>query len=108
LIAVLVIGIVRRWRWAFWLIMVAFLFGVLRLPASALQLAGLMPATGPNWYEALQGIIGLVQFLIALAMFSGYRKAGVWGAVAGATAMAIIGFSMATCSTLTALRSSTS
>lgn len=80
LIAVLVIGIVRRWRWAFWLIMVAFLFGVLRLPASALQLAGLMPATGPNWYEALQGIIGLVQFLIALAMFSGYRKAGVWGA----------------------------
>ncbi|HEY8816512.1 MAG TPA: hypothetical protein VIP57_15600 [Candidatus Dormibacteraeota bacterium] len=74
------IGIVRRWRWAFWLIMVAFLFGVLRLPASALQLAGLMPATGPNWYEALQGIIGLVQFLIALAMFSGYRKAGVWGA----------------------------
>src|SRR5713226_7828128 len=34
LIATLVVGVLRRWRWAFWLILVAFLFGVLRLPAS--------------------------------------------------------------------------
>ena len=80
LIALLMIGVLRRWRWAFWLILVAFLFGVLRLPASAFQLVGLMPATGPTWYEALQGAIGVVQFLIALAMFTGYRRAGVWGA----------------------------
>jgi hypothetical protein len=65
---------------AFWLILVAFFFfGVLRLPASILQLTGVMPATGPTWYEVLQGAIGVVQFLIALAMFSGYRKAGLWG-----------------------------
>ena len=80
LIALLGIGVLRRWRWAFWLILVAFLFGILRLPASALQLAGLMRATGPTWYEALQSAIGVVQFLIALAMLSGYKKAGVWGA----------------------------
>jgi hypothetical protein len=80
LIVVLVIGILRRWRWAFWLILVAFLFGVLRIPASVLQLAGQMPATGPGWYEAMQGLIGAVQFLVALAMIAGYRKAGVWGA----------------------------
>ncbi len=80
LIATLVVGVLRRWRWTFWLILVAFLFGVLRVPAPALQLVGLMPATGPTWYEALQGAIGVVQFLIALAMFVGYRKAGVWGA----------------------------
>lgn len=80
LIALLVIGVLRRWRWVFWLILIAFLLGVLRLPASALQLVGLMPATGPTWYEALQAAIGVVQFLIALAMSSGYRKAGVWGA----------------------------
>jgi hypothetical protein len=79
LIASLVVGVLRRWRWAFWLILVAFLFGVLRLPASALQLVGVMPATGPTWYELLQGAIGGIQFLIALAMFVGYRKAGVWG-----------------------------
>ena len=79
LIALLVLGVLRRWRWAFWLILVAFFFGALRLPASILQLTGMMPATGPTWYEALQGAIGVAQFLIALAMFSGYRKAGPWG-----------------------------
>jgi hypothetical protein len=79
LIALLVVGVFRRWRWTFWLILVAFFFGALRVPASALQLAGIMPSGGPTWYEAMQGAIGVVQFLIALAMFSGYRKAGVWG-----------------------------
>jgi hypothetical protein len=79
LIAVLVVGVWRRWRWAFWLILIAFLFGVLRLPASALQLAGAVPATGPAWYEVLQGAIGAVQFLIAIAMIAGFRKAGAWG-----------------------------
>ncbi|HXJ47887.1 MAG TPA: hypothetical protein VNF91_01845 [Candidatus Acidoferrum sp.] len=79
LIALLILGAFRRWRWTFWLILIAFLFGVFRLPASALQLAGMVPASGPAWYEALQGGIGLVQFLIAIAMLAGYRKAGVWG-----------------------------
>ena len=78
-IALLVVGVYRRWRWTFWLILVAFFVGVLRLPAPALQLAEIVPASGPTWYEALQGAIGVVQFLIALAMLAGYRKAGVWG-----------------------------
>jgi len=81
LIAVLVLGVVRRWMWAFWLILVAFLFGVLRVPASIAQLAGLLPASAPSWYEVLQGVIGLAQFVIALAMLSGYRRAGLWGDV---------------------------
>jgi hypothetical protein len=79
LIAFLVVGLFRRWQWTFWLVLIAFFFGALRIPASALQLAGMMPASGPIWYEALQGVIGVVQFLIAIAMFVGYRKAGVWG-----------------------------
>ena len=79
LIAVLVVGVFRRWRWTFWLLLIAFFFGVLRLPAFGLQLAGVMPSGGPTWYESLQGVIGAVQFLIAIAMFAGYRKSGVWG-----------------------------
>ncbi len=79
LIALLVVGVFRRWRWTFWLVLVAFFVGVLRVPGSVLQLAGILPASGPTWYEALQGAIGAVQFLIALALFAGYRKAGVWG-----------------------------
>ena len=81
LIALLMIGVLRRWRWTFWLVLFAFLFGVLRVLASILQFIGLLPASGPVWYESLQGAIGMVQFLIALAMLVGYRKSGPWGDV---------------------------
>jgi hypothetical protein len=77
------LGVVRRWRWLFWLILSAFLAGVLRVPASALELAGVLPMTGPAWYLVLQAGIGLVQFGIGLAMLSDLRRAGVWGRRAG-------------------------
>lgn len=80
LIAVLGLGVVRRWRWMFWLVLVAFLAGLLRVPASLLQLSGVLPSGGPTWYVLLQASLGLVQFAIGLAMLAGFRKAGPWGA----------------------------
>ena len=80
-LALLAFGVVRRWRWIFWLILVAFLAGLLRLPASVLELTGILPSTGPTWYTLLQAAIGLVQFVIGLGMLVGFRKAGVWGAL---------------------------
>ena len=79
-IALLGVGAIRRWRWAFWLIFVAFLFGPLRVVASVLALSGMLPADGPPWYVLYQATLGLVQFIIALAMLAGYRQAGAWGA----------------------------
>src|SRR6266516_3998563 len=79
-IALLAAGVLRRWRWTFWLIVVAFLFGVLRVPASILQLTGALPAAGPPWYVLFQALVGLLQCAIGLAMLAGYRRAGVWGA----------------------------
>jgi hypothetical protein len=79
-LTLLVVGVFRRWRWMFWLVLVAFLAGLLRVPASALELAGLLPSNGPTWYLLLQAAIGLVQFAIGLAMLVGLRKAGPWGA----------------------------
>jgi hypothetical protein len=79
-IALLVVGVLRRWRWTFWLIMVAFVFGVLRIPATVFTLAGVLPAAGPTWYVLYQGLLGLVQFAIAVSMLVGYRRAGTWGA----------------------------
>jgi hypothetical protein len=73
------VGVVRRWRWTFWLIVVAFIAGVLRVPASILQLSGVLAAESPTWYVVLQAFIGLVQVGIGLAMLAGYRRSGVWG-----------------------------
>jgi hypothetical protein len=78
-IVLLSIGVLRRWRWMFWLILIAFLFGVLRIPVAVLQISGQMRPDGPLWYVILQGVIGLVQVLIALAMILGYRRSGAWG-----------------------------
>ena len=73
------IGVVRRWRWTFWLIVVAFIAGVLRVPASILQLSGVLPSESPSWYVLLQAIMGFMQVGIGLAMLAGYRRSGVWG-----------------------------
>jgi hypothetical protein len=78
------VGVVRRWRWLFWLLLTAFLFGILRVPTSILQLAGSIPAAGPNWYEIFQALIGMVQFAIGLVMLVEYRRYGVWGRPNGA------------------------
>jgi hypothetical protein len=56
-LALLAVAVVRRWRWAFWLILVAFLAGVLRVPVAILQLTGTLPADAPTWYVAFQGLI---------------------------------------------------
>jgi hypothetical protein len=71
-------GVVRRWRWTFWLILVAFLAGVVRVPVSFLELTGVVPATAPPWYLILQALLGLVQVAIGLAMLAGYRHGGIW------------------------------
>jgi hypothetical protein len=78
-LGVLSIGVIRRWRWTFWLILIAFIFGILRVPASALALLGVNPTSDPPWYLLFQAVIGLVQFGIGLAMLDGYRRSGVWG-----------------------------
>ncbi len=83
LIAFSAIGVVRRWRWLFWLIIVAFLAGAIRIVASALELVGVAPLDGPRWYAALQGAIGIAQLAIGIAMVRSYRRAGIWGRVSG-------------------------
>jgi hypothetical protein len=78
-IGLLTVGVLRRWRWIFWLVLVAFFAGVLRVPVAVLQLTGVLAADVPTWYVIFQGVIGLVQVAIGLAMLAGYRRAGIWG-----------------------------
>ena len=79
-LGLLAFGVLRRWHWTFWLVLVAFLAGILRVPVAILQLTGVLAADVPTWYVLFQGVIGLAQVAIGLAMLAGYRRAGVWGA----------------------------
>jgi hypothetical protein len=80
LLVALSTGVVRGWRWTFWLILVAFLAGILRVFASGLELARVLPSQGPVWYLTFQAAVGSVQFAIGVAMVMGYRRGGIWGA----------------------------
>lgn len=80
LVVLVAVGVVFRWRWMFWLMVIAFVAGILRLPASMLEIYGFLPSTSPSWYLVLQAVIGITQFVIGLALIRGYRRAGPWGA----------------------------
>jgi hypothetical protein len=80
LIAVLSIGVRRRWRWLFWVLAAAFVAGALRVPATLLELTGVIPTTGPAWLVVVQGALGLVQCGVGVAMLRGYRRGGPWSA----------------------------
>jgi len=80
LLVLLAIGTLRRWRWTFWLVLVAFAAGVLRVPISALQVVGAIASDVPLWYAGMQALIGISQVVIAVAMVAGYRQNGLWGA----------------------------
>lgn len=78
LIGVISFGVVRRWRWIFWVILAVFFLGILRVPVTALQLTGHIAASSPTWYIVLQTVAAVIQFAIALTMLAGYRRSGVW------------------------------
>jgi hypothetical protein len=80
-LTVLAIGVLQRWRWVFWLILVAFAAGLVRVPVAVLQLSGRMVPEGPDWYVIVQGVVGVIQVAVAVAMFAGYRRSGPWGSL---------------------------
>ena len=60
-----VVGILRRWRWLFWFLLLAFGLSVLRVPLRAAQWAGLGGSGEPTWYDLARGAVSLLQGGIA-------------------------------------------
>ncbi len=78
LIALLVVGTLRRWRWLFWPILVAFTAEMIALPIDALQLAGVMPLMYPVWYTIVRLVVSVLQIAIGGWMIWLYLRCGVW------------------------------
>ncbi len=77
-IAILIVGVVRHWRWLFWLILIAFGFSILEIPATLLQLTGIIPGRLPLWYSLARMGVALLEVVIAIWMVQIYRQYGVW------------------------------
>ena len=77
-IAVLIVGVLRHWRWLFWLVLIAFGFSILQIPATILQLTGVVPGSLPVWYSLSRMGVAIIQVGIAVWMVQIYRQYGVW------------------------------
>lgn len=77
-VAALAYGVLRGWRWVFWVAMLAFLASVLEIPAGILQLVGVIPIQQPTWYVLLRMATGVVEFALGLWMLRVWRACGVW------------------------------
>jgi hypothetical protein len=79
LISVLIIGVLRHWRWLFWLLLLANSFSILEVPATILQLNGVIPNPYPTWYSLYRMSIAVIQVGIAIWMIRILYMYGVWG-----------------------------
>lgn len=77
-IALLILGVVRHWRWVFWLMLVAFAGSALQIPVTLLQIAGVLPATDPLWYSLFRMGVATGELALAVWMINIYRHEGVW------------------------------
>lgn len=78
-ITILIIGVTRHWRWLFWILLIANSFSILEVPATILQLTGVMPDPYPAWYSLYRMGIALIQVGIAVWMIRVLYRYGTWG-----------------------------
>jgi hypothetical protein len=78
-ISVLIIGVANHWRWLFWVLLIANSFSILEVPATILQLTGVIPDPYPVWYSLYRMGIAVLQVFIAIWMVRVYYQYGVWG-----------------------------
>jgi hypothetical protein len=77
-LAIVMIGVLRHWRWVFWLVLLATGSMILDIPATILQLTGILPGLFPVWYSLCRMGASLVAVVIAVWMLLIYRRHGVW------------------------------
>ena len=78
-ISFVIVGVTRHWRWLFWLLLLAFGFSVLEVPATILQFAGVIPVLFPTWYTLYRTGVAIIEFIIAIWMLRVSLRHGVWG-----------------------------
>jgi len=77
LITLLILGVVRHWRWVFWLMLVAFAGSALQIPVTLQQIADVLPTADPLCYGLFRMGSAVVELALAVWMISIYRREGI-------------------------------
>jgi hypothetical protein len=78
-LTLLTVGVMRHWRWLFWLMLVAFAASAIQIPVLLLTVTGVLPSSDPVWYSLLRVATGVYELALAVWMIRVYRREGVWG-----------------------------
>src|SRR5882724_11907176 len=74
-VGILIVGVMRHWRWLFWLLLFAFCCSLLQIPAMLLQMMKILPGEGyPVWYSVFRMIVAAGMAGIGVWMIWVYRR----------------------------------
>lgn len=77
-LGMLMYGVLHRWRWLFWGILLAWTSSVIQIPVEGVQLLGVFPNPYPVWYSLFRVGVGFIELGFAFWMIQTYRHQGVW------------------------------
>jgi len=77
-LAVLVVGVLKLWRWIYWYLMITYGFSVLAIPANLSYAFGNSPIKYPSWYFYVSIPLVLVEIALVVWMVIAYRRYGNW------------------------------
>lgn len=78
LLAIVVVGIIRLWRWVYWYLAVSQLLAVLSLPSNLFYALGAGPIRMPGWWLAYVIPAALIEGALGAWMIVLYRRYGTW------------------------------
>lgn len=78
LYAVLIMGVVRLWRWVYWYLVVTYLIGLLGLPQDFVYALGAGPVRMPADALLVQVPLVLINGALGVWMIVLYRRYGTW------------------------------
>ena len=77
-LGVIVVGVIRLWRWVYWYVMINYFLAILSLPGNLTYVFGNAPIRLPAWILLVQLPLSLAELALAIWMVIALRRYGPW------------------------------
>lgn len=75
---VMVVGVLRLWRWIYWYLMITYGIAVIAIPANIISAVGNSPIKYPTWYYEVSTLLVIVEIALCVWMVIALRRYGAW------------------------------